>query len=245
MDRFAWSAPRSVAEAATLASDAPSPTAMLADPARRRADCVVLKAGGIDLLDLMKEGLLRAAPRGESARDPGPRYDRRGRRRRHAHRRPGDAGAARGASRCRPALYGAGRCRGAFGQPADPPRGDARRQPAATAALLVFPLCGASLPAQGRRPLLRLCTARTSTTPCSAKRSARSCTLPPRRPRWWRSMRASSWSTPRARRAAAAAGRILGRPRDRRQRETDLRAGRSPDRRAAAAAAGGHARRCS
>ncbi len=33
---------------------------MLADPAQPpAADCVVLKAGGIDLLDLMKEDLLR------------------------------------------------------------------------------------------------------------------------------------------------------------------------------------------
>ncbi len=37
------------------------------------------------------------------------------------------------------ALCGAGRCRRRFGQPADPQRGDARRQPAAAAALLVLP----------------------------------------------------------------------------------------------------------
>jgi len=56
MNRFEWSSARGVAEAA----DARSTT--VADAMRApRADAVVLKAGGIDLLDLMKEGLL--APR--------------------------------------------------------------------------------------------------------------------------------------------------------------------------------------
>jgi xanthine dehydrogenase YagS FAD-binding subunit len=59
MQRFAWQSARSVAEAATLATRTVA-AAMLADPAQPTApDQVVLKAGGIDLLDLMKEGLLR------------------------------------------------------------------------------------------------------------------------------------------------------------------------------------------
>ena len=61
MERFAWQAARSVAEAATLARRTVA-EAMLADPDKPApANCVVLKAGGIDLLDLMKQGLLRPA----------------------------------------------------------------------------------------------------------------------------------------------------------------------------------------
>jgi len=55
MDRFAWQSARSVAEAASLGQCTVA-EAMLDDPGG--ADRVVLKAGGIDLLDLMKEGLL-------------------------------------------------------------------------------------------------------------------------------------------------------------------------------------------
>jgi xanthine dehydrogenase YagS FAD-binding subunit len=59
MQPFAWQQARSVAEAATLAGRTVA-EAMLADPAQpAAADCVVLKAGGIDLLDLMTQGLLR------------------------------------------------------------------------------------------------------------------------------------------------------------------------------------------
>jgi len=61
MERFAWQSARSVAEAATLAGRTVA-EAMLADPSQQaEPDGVVLKAGGIDLLDLMKEGLLRPA----------------------------------------------------------------------------------------------------------------------------------------------------------------------------------------
>ncbi len=61
MERFAWQSARSVAEAARLAGRTVA-GAMLSDPAQPPApDCAVLKAGGIDLLDLMKEGLLRPA----------------------------------------------------------------------------------------------------------------------------------------------------------------------------------------
>jgi xanthine dehydrogenase YagS FAD-binding subunit len=56
MDRFAWQSARSVTEAAALARSTVT-EAMLDEPGAE--DRVVLKAGGIDLLDLMKEGLLR------------------------------------------------------------------------------------------------------------------------------------------------------------------------------------------
>jgi xanthine dehydrogenase YagS FAD-binding subunit len=56
MDRFTWQSALSVAEAASLGKCTVA-EAMLEDSPF--ADRVVLKAGGIDLLDLMKEGLLR------------------------------------------------------------------------------------------------------------------------------------------------------------------------------------------
>ncbi len=56
MQPFAWQQARSVTEAATLARQTAA-QAMLADPTQP-ADSVVLKAGGIDLLDLMKDDLL-------------------------------------------------------------------------------------------------------------------------------------------------------------------------------------------
>ena len=80
-----------------------------------------------------------------------------------------------------------------FGQPANPPRGDARRQPAATAALLVFPLRGASLRAQRRRPLLRLRRREPIPRGVRPDRLRDRASVHRRRPRWPRSMRASSW----------------------------------------------------
>ncbi len=55
MDRFAWQSARSVNEAAALANA--TVAAAMADGGG--APRVVLKAGGIDLLDLLKQGLLR------------------------------------------------------------------------------------------------------------------------------------------------------------------------------------------
>jgi xanthine dehydrogenase YagS FAD-binding subunit len=55
MERFSWQSARSVPQAASLATTTVA-DAMLADPT---ADSVILKAGGIDVLDLMKENLLR------------------------------------------------------------------------------------------------------------------------------------------------------------------------------------------
>lgn len=53
MQRFSWQSARSVSEATSLAK------ATVADAMLGETDSVVLKAGGIDLLDLMKEDLLR------------------------------------------------------------------------------------------------------------------------------------------------------------------------------------------
>ena len=53
MERFSWQSARSVREAASLARTT------VADAMLGEDDSVVLKAGGIDLLDLMKENLLR------------------------------------------------------------------------------------------------------------------------------------------------------------------------------------------
>ena len=53
MERFSWQSARSVSQAASQAKTTVV-DAMLGEP-----DSVVLKAGGIDLIDLMKEGLLK------------------------------------------------------------------------------------------------------------------------------------------------------------------------------------------
>jgi xanthine dehydrogenase YagS FAD-binding subunit len=56
MNRFSWTSPRSVAEAAELASVTVADAMSGAAPAGHAA--FVVKAGGVDLLDLMKEGLV-------------------------------------------------------------------------------------------------------------------------------------------------------------------------------------------
>ena len=57
MERFSWQSAHSVPQAAALATTTVA-DAMLADPTETS---VILKAGGIDVLDLMKEDLLRPA----------------------------------------------------------------------------------------------------------------------------------------------------------------------------------------
>lgn len=57
MNRFAWSSPRDVAQAAAAASTTVA-GAMTSQSGEPSADGAVLKGGGIDLFDLMKEGLL-------------------------------------------------------------------------------------------------------------------------------------------------------------------------------------------
>ncbi len=59
MQGFAWQAARSVTEAATLAKRTVAESMLTDADQPAAADCVVLKAGGIDLLDLMKGRLLR------------------------------------------------------------------------------------------------------------------------------------------------------------------------------------------
>jgi xanthine dehydrogenase YagS FAD-binding subunit len=55
MERFSWQSASSVSQAASLAKTT------VADAMLGESDGVVLKAGGIDLVDLMKEGLLKPA----------------------------------------------------------------------------------------------------------------------------------------------------------------------------------------
>ena len=57
MNRFEWTSARGIAEAAGVGSVTVA-DAMHSRSARPGADAVILKAGGVDLLDLMKEGLL-------------------------------------------------------------------------------------------------------------------------------------------------------------------------------------------
>ena len=57
MNRFQWASARGVADAAG-SGNATVADAMRSRNGRPRADAVILKAGGVDLLDLMKEGLL-------------------------------------------------------------------------------------------------------------------------------------------------------------------------------------------
>ena len=58
MNRFAWASPRTIAEAATVASAIVAEAMGASAEASVAAETAVLKAGGIDLLDLLKEGLL-------------------------------------------------------------------------------------------------------------------------------------------------------------------------------------------
>src|ERR1035441_8579298 len=61
MNSFEWSSPRDIAQAAGVATTTVA-AAMVSQSGRLSTDGVGFKAGGIDLLDLMKEGLL--VPRG-------------------------------------------------------------------------------------------------------------------------------------------------------------------------------------
>jgi xanthine dehydrogenase YagS FAD-binding subunit len=61
MNRFAWATPRTAAEAAALASGIVADAMTAAPEAARSEGLAVVKAGGIDLLDLMKDDLLAPA----------------------------------------------------------------------------------------------------------------------------------------------------------------------------------------
>lgn len=58
MDAFEWMSPQDIEQAARAAT-ATVATAMVSQSGKPATDAAVIKAGGIDLLDLMKEGLLK------------------------------------------------------------------------------------------------------------------------------------------------------------------------------------------
>ena len=154
MQPFEWVNARSAAEAANSGATTVAAAMVVRVGGRATQDAVVIKAGGLDLLDLMKEGLLQPRRivnlRGIAGLD------------RIVEEEDGTLriGAlvtiAQVASNpiILSALYGLGRRHAQFGEPADPQRGDARRQPAAATALLVLPFGAARLRPQRRRELL-------------------------------------------------------------------------------------------
>ena len=192
MRNFAFDTATTVKEAAAAATLACE--AMLApDGGASDPETTIVKAGGIDLLDLMKEGLLAPAKvtslggvAGLSAIEP---QDGGGLR----------IGAlvtlARLASdenvrKLYPALADAA---ARFRQPGNPQRGDARRQSTATAALLVLPRRRSSAACARAAGIATRSTARTSTTRSSTTASARSCIPRLRRRRW--SLSAPRWNS--------------------------------------------------
>ena len=156
MRNFAFGKAQTIAEAAASAGLV-AEAMLTTEGGAQSQDVRVVKAGGIDLIDLMKEGLLAPlvvtslqgvpgldaiAPTPEGGLRVGPMVTLAGL-------------AADPSIRARyPALAEAA---GEFGEPADPRRRDDRRQPPAAPALLVFPRGRIPLPAQGRWPLLRHC----------------------------------------------------------------------------------------
>jgi len=59
MNRFAWTSPRNISEAANAASATVANAMTVAPDAMDQAQTAIVKGNGIDLLDLLKEGLLR------------------------------------------------------------------------------------------------------------------------------------------------------------------------------------------
>ena len=130
---------------------------MLSATGSRRPAAAILKAGGIDLLGLMKDGLLTPA-RIVNLRNI-PELGRIVERPDGTLRIGANVTLAQLADRSRGqrALPGARRCRGKLGQSAVAAGRDDRRQSAAAAAMLVFPFGSSPLRAQGRRDMLRVC----------------------------------------------------------------------------------------
>src|SRR3974390_3451325 len=58
MNPFAWTSPRNLTEAATAASTIVADAMKISSGASGRTPTSIIKAGGIDLLDLVKEELL-------------------------------------------------------------------------------------------------------------------------------------------------------------------------------------------
>ena len=222
-----------------------SPTPWSSQSGKPAADAAVLKAGGIDLLDLMKEGLL-APRRVVNLRDI-PGLDRIVPKR--------DGGALRiGAmvTLAQLAAHPLVRARyraladaaGALGQPADPPRRDHRRQPAAAAALLVFPLARITTARARAAMPASPSPARTSTTRSSTTTAAPSCIPRRRRRRWSRSAPSSSWSTQPAQSASCRSKTSSCCPRSTSSARTICKPGEIAHRRPAAAARRARRARC-
>jgi xanthine dehydrogenase YagS FAD-binding subunit len=152
MHRFAFANVRTIAEAAGAASTTVADAMTIAPEAMVRDEMSVVKAGGIDILDLLKEGLL-APDRVVNLKEV-PGLD--------TVIEEQNGGVRIGpmitlaALADHPLLRTRRRLAGC-GQSANPQRRDLRRQPAAAPPLLVFPLARLSLLAQRRRPLLRNC----------------------------------------------------------------------------------------
>lgn len=71
MDRFEWQRAQSVAEAAALATGTVADAMLSPQAGPSPQEAVLLKAGGVDVLDLMKEGLLRPRRLVDLSRLPG------------------------------------------------------------------------------------------------------------------------------------------------------------------------------
>jgi len=71
MNRFAFASARTAAEAAAAASDTVANAMTIAPEAMEQSDGAVVKANGIDLLDLLKEGLLKPSKIVSLAEVPG------------------------------------------------------------------------------------------------------------------------------------------------------------------------------
>jgi xanthine dehydrogenase YagS FAD-binding subunit len=61
MNRFAFARPRTIAEAAIAASTTVASAMTVASDSAEQGDAAIVKANGVDLLDLLKEGLLKPA----------------------------------------------------------------------------------------------------------------------------------------------------------------------------------------
>ena len=61
MNRFAWTNAKSISEAAAAASTTVADAMTLSPEAMDHGDTAIVKANGIDILDLLKEGLLKPA----------------------------------------------------------------------------------------------------------------------------------------------------------------------------------------
>jgi len=154
MNSFEWVSVSSLAEATSAASDTVA-NAMRSQSGQPKTEAIILKAGGVDLLDLMKEGLLsprRVINLHSVAELRGIVEEPNG-----SIRIGSMVTLAQLAEHpLLRALPRPSRRRQPVGQPANPAGGHDRGQPVAAATLLVFPLAGPPLRAQRRRGMLRV-----------------------------------------------------------------------------------------